>query len=108
LRVLKARKDKLTEEYFSHITNCIVFSQKGNRPRTAEISGSDLDGDLYFASWDPDLIPPKVDKPFKYDQDKPKTWETEVKMDDIADFMIDFMNNDILGRIDNSHLAFAD
>lgn len=29
-------------------------------------------------------------------------------MDDVVDFMIDFIHNDILGRIDNSHLAMAD
>lgn len=36
------------------------------RPHPNECSGSDLDGDLYFVSWDKDLIPPTTDEPMDY------------------------------------------
>jgi len=42
----------------AHLRNVLVFSQQGHRPVPKEISGSDLDGDLYFVSWRDDLIPP--------------------------------------------------
>ncbi|CAI9096669.1 OLC1v1032867C1 [Oldenlandia corymbosa var. corymbosa] len=41
-----------------HLDDCLVFPQKGDRPHTNEASGSDLDGDLYFVTWDENLIPP--------------------------------------------------
>ncbi|KAM0040391.1 putative RNA-directed RNA polymerase [Helianthus debilis subsp. tardiflorus] len=37
---------------------CLIVPQKGDRPHTDEASGSDLDGDLYFVTWDENLIPP--------------------------------------------------
>lgn len=36
------------------------------RPHPNECSGSDLDGDVYFVSWDPDLIPPRRYAPMDY------------------------------------------
>ena len=35
-----------------HFVNCIIFPQKGDIPLTAQISGSDLDGDIFFISYD--------------------------------------------------------
>lgn len=41
-----------------HLVDCLVFPKKGERPHANEASGSDLDGDLYFVTWDENLIPP--------------------------------------------------
>eukprot|EP01018_Ginkgo_biloba_P010062 Gb_08299 [translate_table: standard] len=41
-----------------HLVDCLAFPQKGHRPHPNEASGSDLDGDVYFVSWDSRLIPP--------------------------------------------------
>ncbi|MCO5610326.1 hypothetical protein L7F22_064562 [Adiantum nelumboides] len=47
--------------YFELIKGLIMF-----RPHPSECSGSDLDGDLYFVSWDENLIPPSIHPPQDY------------------------------------------
>lgn len=106
IRILKAVNTPLAQNKFKDLVNCIVFPAKGPRPHTDEISGSDLDGDMYFISWDERLIPPAVKDPMSYSGPKPP--EREVKINDIITFFVNYTNNDVLGRIDNSHLAFAD
>jgi RNA-dependent RNA polymerase len=41
-----------------HLVDCLVFPKTGERPHPNEASGSDLDGDLYFVTWDEKLVPP--------------------------------------------------
>ena len=36
--------------------NVIVFSSQGEFPTCKKMSNGDLDGDVYFACWDPDII----------------------------------------------------
>ena len=43
-----------------------------------ECSGSDLDGDLYFVSWDPELIPPNTYEPMDYTAEEPQALDHEV------------------------------
>ncbi len=42
---------------FQKLVNCVILPQKGRIPLTAQISGSDLDGDNFFVCWDQNLIP---------------------------------------------------
>lgn len=83
---------------------------------TAQISGSDLDGDNFFISWDRELIPKKtadiylIDNPLtkpeskKDEQLKPLSEQYE----EMLDFFIEYLNYEKLGQIDNSHLVKAD
>ena len=94
---------------FKDFVNTIIFPQKGRVPITAQISGGDLDGDLYFMTWEPSLIPKNDVPAFEYDQDKNKK-STFNGSDEKAmlDFFVEYMNYESLGKIDNSHLALAD
>lgn len=53
--------------------NTVIFPQKGNPPLTCMISGSDLDGDLFFISWDPRLLIVENYKPMNYSVDSSKS-----------------------------------
>lgn len=106
IRVMKAVK----QPKLDHLTNCVVFPQKGIRPITSMISGGDLDGDLYFVSWDERLLPSQTEDAMSYESKKNEEFNesSEIKVQQMLDFFIKYMNFDNLGRIANSHLALAD
>ncbi|PRQ26751.1 putative RNA-directed RNA polymerase [Rosa chinensis] len=93
-----------------HLHDCLVFPQKGYRPHSNEASGSDLDGDLYFVTWDENLIPrsKKSEKPMEYDAAEAKTLDRPVTNQDIIEFFVRNMANENLGAICNAHVVHAD
>ena len=68
IRVLKLVKNK---PQYAYLSDCIVFPTRGSRPHADESSGGDLDGDEFFVSWDPDLIPSWRSSPFDYSSNSP-------------------------------------
>jgi len=92
-----------------HMIDCVVFPTQGPRPHPDEMSGSDLDGDMYFVCWHNQLLPPGENKePMNY-QPKPKQVLTRpVTERDMIDFIGSYIEGDKLGVIANSHLAHAD
>ncbi|KAJ6439483.1 RNA-dependent RNA polymerase [Purpureocillium lavendulum] len=90
------------------LQNCVVFSQRGLRDLPSQLSGGDLDGDLYNVIWDPRAEPKEVFKPADYPRVAPPELDREVTRDDIAEFFINFMKSDILGLIANRHQILAD
>ncbi|KAG2246190.1 hypothetical protein Bca52824_085818 [Brassica carinata] len=104
VRVLKA----IAVTDLNHMTDCIVFPQKGHRPHPNECSGSDLDGDLYFVSWDPELIPPKTYEPMDYTAEEPQALDHEVTIQEITNHFTNYPLNNNVGTISNLHKVFAD
>ncbi|KAL7906964.1 RdRP domain-containing protein [Trichoderma velutinum] len=90
------------------LQNCVVFSQKGSRDLPSQLSGGDLDGDLYNIFWDPFVMPKRCFDPADYPRVTPPALDRVVTRDDIADFFVKFMENDILGMIATRHQIFAD
>jgi len=62
LRLLKPTDVKTLH----HLEDVVVFSALGPRPACDEMSGGDLDGDIYFVIWDPKLIPATDFPPARY------------------------------------------
>jgi hypothetical protein len=90
------------------LRNCIVFSSKGKRDLPSQLSGGDLDGDLYNIIHDTSLYPKIVADPADYPIQKPINIGREVVRSDMTAFFIQFMENDQLGRIATLHQALAD
>ncbi|KAH9611766.1 hypothetical protein KSS87_009030 [Heliosperma pusillum] len=106
VRVLEAVYEVVLEE--KGIVDCLIFPQKGERPHPNECSGGDLDGDLYFVSWDEKIIPPRTVPPMDYTASRPRIMDHDVTMQEIQRFFVDYMISDSLGAISNAHLILAD
>ncbi|KAA8540846.1 hypothetical protein F0562_024809 [Nyssa sinensis] len=106
VRVLEAVYEVALEE--KGLVDCIVFPQKGERPHPNECSGGDLDGDLYFISWDENLIPCQTTTPMDYIGRRPRLMDHDVTLEEIQKFFVDYMINDTLGTISTAHLVLAD
>lgn len=91
-----------------HLTNCVVFSQKGDRDLPSQLSGGDLDGDLYNIIWDTEALPSRMFQPADYPRVSPRPLRREVTREDIADFFINFMKTDVLGMIATRHVILSD
>ncbi|KAI3883153.1 hypothetical protein MKW92_030412 [Papaver armeniacum] len=91
-----------------HMVDCVVFPQKGQRPHPNECSGSDLDGDVYFVCWDQELIPLRQVEPMDYDASPAIELDHNVQIEEVEEYFANYMINDSLGVIANTHTAFAD
>ncbi|KAI2463835.1 RdRP-domain-containing protein [Annulohypoxylon bovei var. microspora] len=92
------------------LSNCIAFSQKGSRDLPSQLSGGDLDGDIYNIIWDKDAVTStkREFSPADYPIVKPKTIGREVTREDMTDFFVEFMATDQLGVIATKHMILAD
>lgn len=98
----------INEPRLRHMVDSIVFPQKGLRPHPDEMSGSDLDGDMYFVCWDQDLCKFQNQRPMDFPKAEKKQLPREVSSHDIIDFLADYIRYDKLGLIANAHLVHAD
>lgn len=96
------------ESPLRHLRNCIVFSQHGERDLPSQLSGGDLDGDLYSVIWDAAAMPKREFPAADYPRVIPQPLDRPVTRDDIADFFINFMKTDVLGVIATRHQILAD
>ncbi|GJJ15893.1 hypothetical protein Clacol_010171 [Clathrus columnatus] len=95
------------------LTDCLVFSQKGDRPLPDQCSGSDLDGDVYDLIAFEKLYPKTPIAPMIYDATgglggKYLELDHDCNVDDMIDFVLDFILNDTIGLISVNFLRIAE
>ncbi|TFB03457.1 RNA-dependent RNA polymerase 1 [Trichoderma ghanense] len=92
-----------------HLKDVVVFPSIGDRPVPNMLSGGDLDGDDFFVIWEPTLLPEIWNHPaMSYSSPSPETLDREVNVDDLRDFFVKYMKNDVLPLIATAHLALGD
>ncbi|KAL7796485.1 RNA dependent RNA polymerase domain-containing protein [Trichoderma ceciliae] len=92
-----------------HLRDIVVFPSTGDRPVPNMLSGGDLDGDDFFVIWEPSLIPQEWNHPaMNYSSPSPQKLDRDVNADDLRDFFVKYMKNDVLPLIATAHLALAD
>ncbi|CAK7275319.1 hypothetical protein SEPCBS57363_006620 [Sporothrix epigloea] len=93
------------------LNNCIVFSSHGVRDLPSQLSGGDLDGDIFNVIWDTAIcgLPSlQAFEPADYPRQKALNIGRPVTTEDIADFFLDFLRTDHLGAIATRHMILAD
>ncbi|KAK8095079.1 hypothetical protein PG997_001764 [Apiospora hydei] len=91
------------------LQNCIVFSQKGERDLPSQLSGGDLDGDIFSVIWDPGAMNAETltFEPADYPRIPPLNIGREVERDDMTEFFVQFMEADQLDQRDAGTVADA-
>lgn len=105
----KAKHPPRGSVYYNHpVVNAVVFSCKGARPPASMLGGGDVDGDLF------QIIPEKPDfklevgPPASYEVEDTLTLERPTTIEDIADFVVEYINSDKMGLVAIQHLILAD
>lgn len=89
-------------------SNVIVFSRHGARDLPSQLSGGDLDGDIFNVIWDTTALPRSVFKAADYPRVAPLEFPRKVTREDMAEFFVTFMKQDNLGVIATRHMIMAD
>ncbi|TCD63993.1 hypothetical protein EIP91_004695 [Steccherinum ochraceum] len=95
---------------FAHqsLPNCIVFSIHGKRPLASCLGGGDLDGDLFGVTMLPSMLPRQTYDPAPYTAAGRKELDRRSTMQDVADFVVEYIYSDNLGVIASNWLVIAD
>ncbi|KAJ8589428.1 RdRP-domain-containing protein [Rhizopogon salebrosus TDB-379] len=91
-----------------HLKNVVVFSCEGERSLASCLGGGDLDGDDFNLILDPDLLPTKRSEAGAYKPLPIKTTNHMCGIDDVVEFVFDYIEADLVGLISTHHLRFSD
>ncbi|KAH6973539.1 RNA dependent RNA polymerase-domain-containing protein [Ilyonectria sp. MPI-CAGE-AT-0026] len=105
IRIVEA----VDEPKLHHLKDVVVFPATGDRPVPNMLSGGDLDGDDFFVMWESSLMPRIWNyPPMDYAGPKPQQLDRDVNVNDLRNFFVMYMKNDVLPLIAFAHLATAD
>lgn len=91
------------------LNNGVVFSSRGERDLPSQLSGGDLDGDIFNIIRDPHVVDTlETYEPADYPRVEPVVLNRNVMTSDITNFFVDFMKTDRLGVIATQHMIAAD
>ncbi|KAG6331650.1 hypothetical protein ID866_7441 [Astraeus odoratus] len=93
---------------FGHLRNVVVFSSIGTRSLPNSLGGGDLDGDQYeVIQYGPFLVPEHHD-PASYPTVSPFRLDRESTIEDVCDFIVEYINSDVVGLVSDKHITIAD
>ncbi|KAK0246074.1 RNA-directed RNA polymerase 2 [Armillaria nabsnona] len=93
------------------LPNTVVFSTSGPRPVPSMLGGGDLDGDLYNLiplNSMPRFCPTRTHDPAQYNPAPKRLLDRPSTMADVAEFVMEYINSDVLGIIAINWLIIAD
>ncbi|KAK5989570.1 putative RNA-dependent RNA polymerase 1 [Cladobotryum mycophilum] len=98
--------DVVERTELAHLVDCIVFPTSGRRPAADLMSGGDLDGDTFFVTWDPDIIPSTMSQAAQYPGVPEPIRFKPISDDDRLVYFARYTNAS-LGRVKNLYLNWS-
>ncbi|GAA5967737.1 hypothetical protein JCM11641_005750 [Rhodosporidiobolus odoratus] len=91
------------------LTNCVVFSSKGERSLPSMLAGGDLDGDIYLLLTEASgLLPTRIAEPAAYNPSPTVKLDREATVEDVGDFFFEYITRDRTGLVATRQLLLAD
>ncbi|GJE87096.1 RdRP-domain-containing protein [Phanerochaete sordida] len=94
--------------FFRDLKNVVVLPSTGGRSLASMLGGGDLDGDLYSVIPESTLLPTEHQPPAKYEPVGKRELDRPSEVEDICDFIIEYIDSDVLGLLSDRHLMIAD
>ncbi|KAG7092804.1 hypothetical protein E1B28_009121 [Marasmius oreades] len=94
--------------FFEGLKNVVVLPSVGKRSLASCLGGGDLDGDLYDVITHSELLPTQNEKPASYDEVKTLTLDRDSNIEDVCDFVVEYIYSDLLGLLSDRLLVIAD
>ncbi|KAF9526951.1 RNA dependent RNA polymerase-domain-containing protein [Crepidotus variabilis] len=93
---------------FRNLKNVVVMPSRGQRSLASCLGGGDVDGDLFSVICHQPLLPTSLEQPMKYDSAGTLTLEKDSTVLDICNFIVEYINSDLLGLLSDRLLTIAD
>ncbi|KAF5381075.1 hypothetical protein D9615_004173 [Tricholomella constricta] len=92
---------------FSHLKNVVVLPSVG-RSLASCLGGGDVDGDMFSVIFYPQLLPSLTVDPNEYRDSETMELGRDTEVQDICDFIVNFMITDVLGLLSERLLDILD
>ncbi|KIM48826.1 hypothetical protein M413DRAFT_437999 [Hebeloma cylindrosporum] len=102
----KPPDDKLC--LFRNLVNVVVLPSIGDRSLASCLGGGDVDGDLFAIIFHDTLMPIYLEPPANYEPLGTLELDRESTVEDICDFIVEYINSDVLGLLSDRFLVIAD
>jgi len=93
---------------FGHLKNVVVFPSQGGRSLPSMLGGGDLDGDIYAVMQYEPLLSVISWTPAEYPKVAVLDLGRKCTVWDVCDFVVQYIESDILGLLADRHLTIAD
>ncbi|KAH9996136.1 RNA dependent RNA polymerase-domain-containing protein [Russula compacta] len=95
--------------FFRGLKNVVVLPAVGQRSLASCLAGGDLDGDTYDVYYaNPALIPTSDTETANYESPSTMELDHDIRIEDICDFIVEYINNDIFSLLVDRHIVTAD
>ncbi|KAF8077751.1 RNA dependent RNA polymerase-domain-containing protein [Lyophyllum atratum] len=93
---------------FGHMKNVVVLPSVGTRSLASQLGGGDVDGDQFSIICYGPLLPSETEEAASYESVGTYTLDRYSTVEDICDFVVEYIKSDVLGLLSDRLLVIAD